>query len=281
MKFTTGQLIELAKEIGFQDAEVVEVDTDSDYNKDTALQTVDAARAKVLNPQFKTDMLKELTGQATRSTALEVTKRLKAMTGIDSSELKDLPWEEQLEKAVDYYKSTLSKDTEGLREEMKSMAEKHNEAIELSKKQIKETEDGWKSKWNSREIRSTLESVLKDAPILEGADRGVIAEDFQNHLVNKYHLSYDEAAKAVNLFTKDNPEMPAFNETKTATIQLIDEAKNFLTPRGLWQTDMRNKKPPTGGEEYKPANPGGVNTDVDPMAAQNAARASYMATVQP
>jgi hypothetical protein len=43
---------------------------------------------------------------------------------------------------------------------------------------------------------------------------------------------------------KSNPSMPVLNESKTAQKKVFDIAKDKAMNYGIWETDMRNEKPP-------------------------------------
>ncbi len=66
MKFTTEQAVELLRAAGVADAEIV-ADGDTDYAQDAALQALDGARSKILQPKWSMKrgrITTKLTGQS-------------------------------------------------------------------------------------------------------------------------------------------------------------------------------------------------------------------------
>lgn len=284
MKVTQTQLTALLSSIGLQDVELVEDDAQSTFNHDEALQAIDTSRLAIIEPKIQKKIYDETKSKVNAIMDDEIRKLVKRKTGIDNSKIKDLTaWEDVVEAAIEHTKGLAGKEKEDIQKEIDSLIEKHNKALAEAERKHKELESTWQNKWSDREITSVLTDQLKNAPILNGADRATLAQDLKRYLSDKYDLKYDEATKTVNLFMKDNPAMPVFNEAGTKKVTILDEAEAFLKPRGLWQTDMRNVKPdPNKGDSYRGS--GGTPPDIDdiadPIAKQNALREQYMAQLE-
>lgn len=274
MKFTQDQLIEAVKAVGVPVVEVVEAD--GDYTADAFLTAVDTAREPIIKtklvPDLEAEAFRKISGKLGDLLGVSLAKA----TGIPRSKFQDFETDEEKVKfALDSFKETYSKDTEGLRAELDTLVKKHNEALEKVKSENEAALKIANDKYIDRDIQSYLATSLKDAPLPDGADRNILGSDFKRHLQDKYNLTYDEATKAVQLFKKDNPAAPAMNAAGTGFVNLLDEAKDFFTPRGQWQTDMRRKNPGDAmqgqGNGYQPEGGQQGQQNADPLAAYNAA----------
>lgn len=245
-KLTQQQLLDLASALGLAGVEVVENESDSDFDRDAALSLIDGNRRKILEPQIR----EEVEGSAKVAAEGRVLGGIRAMlarnTGLSHSKLKEFPedkMEDAIKAAIQHKISQIEGNTEETTKKFEELMQAHNQALEA-----KETE--WNGKYSelndkyvTRDMLDVLRGKLKDAPLPEGLDKDIAAKDLMSHLREKYHLSYDEAQKAVALMDKANPAIPALNEAKNAQIDILAEAKNYFEPRSLWVTDMRGKNP--------------------------------------
>lgn len=257
MNFTQQQAIEALKVLGVQAAEIVDDESKSDFNMDTFLQTVDAKRAEILKPKWQQEIGDTAEKEAAGKLAGVLTARLAALTGMKRSDLDKIEkLSERVDAAIAYKNSLHEGDAQQVEAKIQELVGKHNQTIEELQGKYNQDIEGWKNKYVAKEIGQSIYGKLKDAPILDTADKLVASGDFQKHLADKFNLSYDEASGEVKLFSKANPAMPALNEAGTAPIDLLAEAKNYFTPRGLWQTNMKHKDPvaelaaKTGAQQY-------------------------------
>jgi hypothetical protein len=243
-KLTQAQLIALVSGLGLAGVEVVENEADSDFDQDAALSLVDGNRRKILEPQIKGEleegMRKEIEGRVNGSWR----SALNRATGITHSKIKDIESiDDMLKVAIGHKVSAIEGNTEETTKKFEELVKAHNDALEAKDKEWDTKYSELNGKYVKRDMLGVLRTHLKEAPLPESLDRDIASEDFLNHLQNKYHLSYDEAAKAVSLMDKTNPAIPALNEAKNAQIDILSEAKSYFEPRSLWVKDMRGKNP--------------------------------------
>lgn len=240
MKFTQTQAIELLKSIGVADAALVDEAGDSTYDKSQALTAIDASRKEVLKPLIVEDVREEIVTQIAGKQGGILEGLLTANFGISRKEFEGLSDKEKVSKAIEHYKSTLEKDkqeTSNRIDEILAASKEREEALvskyegELTKAQ---------QRYIDRDIKEFIANKLNEAPLPEGANRLLIANDLLTNLRDRYDLRYNEDAKHVELFVKGKPDMPAMNAAKNARIEILDEAKEYLEPRSLWMTDMRS-----------------------------------------
>lgn len=281
MKLTQAQLQTLMSSIGLEAVELVDDDAQSDFDQDKALQAIDNTRMAIIKPRVERDNYDRMRTDVSAIVAKEATKIIKQITGVDAEKIKGVEkWEDVLQIGLEHMKGLSGADKAELQNEIERMVQNHQKALQERDARLQDTEKQWREKWSAREIKNYLnENVVQKSPLSQGADRFVLTDDLYNYIQSNYHVSYDEGKKEVKLFRKDKPEVPAMNETETEFVKLNDIAKNFFTPRGLWQTDMRNQRPdPTAGEDYKPAESTRTfnRTDnVDPLEAFNKQREEF------
>jgi hypothetical protein len=242
MKLTQSQVVELLKHAGLADVEVVADEAAADYNQDDALKAIDNERSKILKPRIEQELSESVKSSEIGKMSGIINSALAKASGLKRADIEKLEkFEERIEAAFNHKSSQLEGDQKAIDNRIKELVDKHNADLEALKNDYDGQLTEAKNQYIDRDITSYIGDKLKDAPILDTADRSIAAQDFKRHLQEKYHLTYDEAEKAVRFYQKDNPQMPALNASGTAAIDVLGEAKTYFEPRGLWQKDMRHK----------------------------------------
>lgn len=271
MKLTQEQVLAALKAVGLADVEIVEAAADSDFAEDAFIDAIDNARGSILKPKYKEELESEAKKTIAGKTRYDIIKTVRDITGIERKTLEGIEdINEIIKLAVDHTKTLTEGGKDEVRKEIDEMLERHRTELEAKDHEWNTKYSELDTKYKDRDIVSFLKGKLKDAPLMQTADKDILAADFKKHLADKYHLSYDEAQAAVNLYKKDNPQMPALDGNKH--IDILKEAQDFFMPRGQWVTDMRHAKPDlTQGNEFKVSQPapnhtGDVNTLNDQMS---------------
>lgn len=243
-KLTQKELLDLASALGLAGVELVENETDSEFNLDTALSLVDGSRKPIIESQLRSGieeaMRKEIEGRVNGSWR----SALNRATGITHSKIKDIESiDDVLKLAIGHKVSSVEGNQEETTRKFEELVAAHNEAITKANQEWEGKYNSLNDKYIGRDMLSVIEGKMKDAPLPQKLDRKIAAEDFMGHLRNKYHLSYDEAQRAIALMDKGNPAVPALNETRTQAVDMMAEMKSFFEPRALWVTDMRHVNP--------------------------------------
>lgn len=242
MKLTQAQAIELLKSAGLVDAEVVENEADSTYNQDEALTAIDTTRSQILEPKFNEKMQDANWRNVSAKYGADVRKFLAKASGLSRSQLDKIEKDEDaISKAFEHYTQHVSGDANETKKRLDEIIEAHNKEKEDLIKQHTEQLTSEKNIRLDRYAQDYIADVLKDAPFPNKADRNILAKDYYNHLKNEYLTQYDEEGKKINLFDKNKPTFPAMNGNMP--VDLKEKAKEFFTPRGQWETDMRNVNP--------------------------------------
>lgn len=243
MKVTQSQLIELVQiAAGVQNVEVVEDESQSDYNQDTALQAIDSNREGIIRPRIEGTLRETIEKEVGGIHGGKLETWLTKNTGISRAAMKDKSDEEKVALAVKHLTSQLDGDKQATQAKIDEILAEHNQQLESIKGDYESKLTAANQKYISREIRDYMKAELKDFPFKSDVDRDVAVEDLHNALMSKYDLNFDEANKAVKLFTKDKPGIEALNAAQTNKITIKDEATAYFTPRGQIAKDMREER---------------------------------------
>lgn len=256
-KLTQKQLLDLAAAIGLEGVELVEDEAQSEFNLDTALSLVDGNRRNILEPMLRQELEPQIKTASDGKMLGAIRSMLVRTTGLSHSKLKEFSddkIEDMFKAAIQHKVSSVEGNAEETTKKFDELVQAHNEAMNKANQEWEGKYNELNTKYVSRDIKEALRGALKDAPLLQTADKDIAAGDFMKHLQDKYHLNFDEAKKMVALMDKSNPAIPALNEAKNAQIDILGEAKSFFEPRGLWVKDMRHVNPADamGGQGVNP-----------------------------
>lgn len=266
MKITQSQLLELLKVVGLKDVQLVEADEESEYDKDTALQAIDGSRKPIIAQQVLDEKEEELTKSITGMNGNILERQLVKQFGIAAKDLKGIEKnDEKIAFAIQQFMSKQSEEKQDVQAAIEEVRQALLAEHETKVAEIQTQLENANKKYIDRDVLEWVETSLKEAPISERADRKVIAKQFKNHLENQFALNYKEQDRLVELFDKTNPNKPALNSAKTGAPDVLELAKEFLTPLGIWETDMRGKPPVIpNGDPYKAP----TNNSPQPKTAQ-------------
>jgi hypothetical protein len=240
-KLTQKEAIQLLAAAGVQAVEIVE--EGSDFNLETSLSAIDAERSKIIRPQIETEITDKVKSDLMGRAAGSLRAIIKRNFQIDAKELEGLNDEEMIKKAVEKHDSKFSKDTEQLREELKAKDTVYAQRETALKAEKDTLESQWKEKYFDREIKDAILKDLENSPLPKGVNKPEISELLKKMAKDEVHLVINDKTGEIEPRTKDNIEMPVYNDTKTSTIKLADITQKNLKKLGLWETDMRNQNP--------------------------------------
>jgi len=236
-KYTQKQLTDLLSTLMGETVELVEADTDSDFNADAVLSAIDKARTPVIKSALHKDIHSELSRKINGSYRNNLSK----LTGIPVADLADLESEQMLSKSLDFMKASMSDDGKKWAEERANMLKSHED--EKSKITAELT-----TKYNELEGRLTRKQMLdiltnnhteaKGLP--EKANRALMAEGFLSYIESLGIPKISEDGKRIALYRKDAPEMQMLNESQNNVVFADDYIKPRYTELGLWNEDTRD-----------------------------------------
>lgn len=242
MKVTIEQALELLKVAGVQAVEVVEDSTQSTFDKDEALTLIDNSRSQVIKPKIEAELKGDITNTVMGKLHGSLNSVLAQNTGASRSEIDRITdISERVKFAIEHKAKQLEGSQVEIDNRFNEVINKHNQEVEALKGEYEAKVAEANNKYIQRDIQNYLATKLGDAPLPKETDRLIAANDFQKHLADKYHVSYDEAGKMVKLYDKQNPQTMALNDKGTNPVDIMSEAETYFKPRGLWHTDMRNK----------------------------------------
>lgn len=231
-KFTAKQLTDLLSKLTNQAVELVENDTDSDYDENVLLSAIDSSRTPIIKQLVKDD----IHGEALRKTNDAYRKSISSKFGVPLSELNGLESDAILEKAIDHYKSN-STDSD------KAQQKKIDEILKAHSDEVARINGDWEKKHNEvtgQLTRKSLIDVLAKAhknatglPVDMNKDKA--AEAFLSELERKGVLKLTQDGSDIEIYDRNDPTTRLLNQSKTANITVNDFLKGHYTELGLWK----------------------------------------------
>jgi len=186
-KLTTKQLTDLFSKLTNQSVELVENDTDSDYNEDTLLSAVDGTRTPIIRQLLKT----EIHGEASRKVNDAYRKSISSKFGVPLADLNGLESDAILEKAIEHYRLNTT-DTE------KSQQKKIDDLTEGNKKLIERAARVFKQNEELFEIWSRLWDA--DLPTDKDKEEGTSRFKHYHHLRHEVRMQMGEAGYCMRCY---------------------------------------------------------------------------------
>lgn len=256
MKVTQSQLIEFLQSLGVADVELVENDTDSDFDGDGVLGAIDSNREPILKARLHDSIYQEVATSISGKAGGTLRKSLRELTGMDRKALDSIQSDaDAIKAAIDFKVGTLTQSQEDVQAKIKELQEAHDGELQTKKGEWEKQYNDLNTKYTERDLRGHFRTLADAFPLPAKADKSELSGDFYQHMASKFALKYDPDAKKLEIFDKANPNLPAMANNRMLDIN--EEAKNYFGKRAAWETDMRNAElPPTNGKPYTPATQG-------------------------
>lgn len=279
MKLTQSQLIQLVQSAGLKGVEVVEDEAQSEFNLDDGLNAIDKSRKSIFEPQLEKDLTENLEKQISGKMLGTIRSMLSRASGLSNRKLEEAMQssgeiEDMVKTAFKHKESTMESAGEDVQKRVNELIEAHTKEKESLTQEFTQKITEAEQKYIDRDINEYLYSnVINKSPLPSTADKLLLTSDFKKHLRDKYNLSYNEAEKMLDLMDKGNAKMPALNGS--VKVDIMNEAQQYFSARGQWQTDNRNENPAKlmenakGTEDYKPV---AGKRSADPITKANNAR---------
>lgn len=279
MKLTQSQLIQLVQSAGLKSVEVVEDEAQSEFNLDDGLNAIDKSRKSIFEPQLEKDLTENLEKQISGKMLGTIRSMLSRASGLSNRKLEEAMQssgeiEDMVKTAFKHKESTMESAGEDVQKRVNELIEAHTKEKEALTQEFTQKITEAEQKYIDRDINEYLYSnVINKSPLPSTADKLLLTSDFKKHLRDKYNLSYNEAEKMLDLMDKGNAKMPALNGS--VKVDIMNEAQQYFSARGQWQTDNRNENPAKlmenakGTEDYKPV---AGKRSADPITKANNAR---------
>lgn len=240
MKCTPQEAISLLQEVGLT---VELVEEGSEYDKNSAIQAIDAKRSEFLAPQIIQEFKDSEINKIKAAQGGSLRSKLVRKTGISRSELDKIQNDEEaIEAAFAFKAASLEGDKEETNKRIDEILNTHKLEVEGIKKEYQSQLAQAEEKYISKEMKEYFTSILKDAPLPQDSDRSLLAELVMNHIKGKVDLKLDAESKQPIAYKKGTEER-LLNESRTAVYDFMPDVKSFLEPMGLWQKDTRGLNP--------------------------------------
>ena len=231
-KVTQQQLIDLLSKLTSQAVELVENETDSEFNEDGFLQSIDKSRS----PIIKQLLQKDIHGEAMRKTNDAYRKSVSAKFGVPLADLAGLESDEILEKGLQHYR-------ENTQDSGKQQQTKIDEMLAAHKNEVARINSEWEQKHNEVTGQLTKKSMLdvlaryhKDAKGLPvDMNRDKAAEMFLTQLEKIGIAKLNVDGNDIEIYDRNDPSTRVLNQAKTATLGVSDLLKSHYSDLGLWK----------------------------------------------
>lgn len=255
MKFTPKTAVTFLKQLGIQDAELVEDDEASTYDESAAFAAVDANRSVVLKPKITEEVHQTLKGKVGGLLRAELSKA----TGLSRKTFEEIEGDaEAIQTALKLREEKYSGDSKAMRDELDGIGAKHSQALEEREQEFNKRLKELTDRYNAKNIQEFLTEKLGSKALPDNANRKEIAKLAYNALSNEIDFSFDENENKVIALQKGT-QNGALNKAKTQAYDWDEALESFLTPLGLIRKDMRDVNPMEAmqkqlgqGGEYKP-----------------------------
>lgn len=266
-KLTQEQLNQLLQAAGVEAVEIVNDPAQADdFELDTLLATIDQSRSKILRPRIEQELQETVDKKSQGKTNGILLTALIRNYGANRKELEAMTPEEMVRFCIEKHNETLSKDGQGLRDEMSKMANDHAQELEKIKESHKQDIVAQKDKYNARNIHSHYLKTISAKARIDGDD-DIRAEGFGAYVTKRAHVVYDEEKDAIRLFQIDNPELPLQNEKRTQDITLDMLEDEYASKQGYRVKDNRHVNPNNIMKQQPPNSPSVPSGDLskDPV----------------
>lgn len=240
MKLTKANVEALLKNLGIQDAQIVD-DEGDEFNEENIINSIFTPKETVFRQKWETEVLPErLKAEAGKFGGLLKGNIKKLSNGsIKEKDMEGKTDAEVLQLFAEHLQKDKDLSTEEIRTQLKSVTESHAEEIE----KIKQEYDGKLSEQSQKFDEINMEAYYTDLvnglPLM-GDDVKVKADTLRNAINAKYKPVWDAEKKAVELRERDNPDKLAIAGDK-----IIDPksfAQDYFKGLGMVKTDMSKEK---------------------------------------
>lgn len=271
-KLTTAQLTEFLQSIGLNDVQLVEDDTQADYNADSLLQAVDSSRRGIIEPQVIQSQKQSLYAQMKAAVEKDNIKFLSELSGLDKKNFDGKSHDEAVKAAIEHIKSNTASDADAQKKIDEILASHAAEKQRLESEYTSKYSE-LEGKYTKREILNHIVKAHKEAKGLPtNANIEKLAELFYEAKKSDVVMRINENGELA-LYDPKSPDTVMLNSTKTAHVGLKDLIQPHYEALGIWATDTRDVNAVTAAKN------GGNNA---PAAAAPAAPAmpAYSADMQ-
>lgn len=243
MKITKANLERLHKALGLQDVQVVDDEKEADeFNEESIINNFLQPKEQIFRQKWESEVLPEkLKAEAGKFGGILKNNIKKLSNGnIKASDLEGKTDEESLQIFVEFLQKDKDTSTDGLRQQIKELAESNSAEIEklrgdyegkLSQKD-KETNDIF--------IENYLGELVGTIPLI-GDDNKAKISVLKNAIESKYSPVWNREKKDLELREKENPERFAMLDQNTI-LNTKSFAENMFKGLGMIKTDMSKEK---------------------------------------
>lgn len=240
-KLTTSQVIDLLKQIGVQDVDIVADDaaTDNPFEMTDFLTAIDSSRKPIIEQSVLSEHNKKIYDTVTLKVNTAMRDKVARITGTPAAELKDKTADELTEVLSTHYAKTSTASPDAINAKMQEMMQAWAAEKETL---IKTGDDKYNQLLNQYQTKEKMDLLVDIYKTSKGIDpkanHRLLAEDFLEKLEREAIVKIGEDKK-IALYDKNNPEIRLTNTSNTGFETIESRMKSFHAPRMQWNEDTR------------------------------------------
>lgn len=252
--------------------EVVEDDTDSDFNSDEALRIIDEGREPIIKERVKDKMHQELRGRYSGS----LIRQLIRQAGVTEADLKDAGGDEEaIKKALSLYSARITNGASDSQKVIEELTSRHSAELDAVKAELNGVITDLRGKYNRKEMLGVIVNELEGANIRSGVDKQRLAKLVLDEVSSLTDLSYEEEGAKIN-FYKKGTTAPALNKSGNALFSLKEAIPDIIKPFGVVADTTAHINPKTAMEGFSGSMAGAEPVTLGSLDAINKAVAAAM-----
>lgn len=243
MKITKANLERLHKALGLQDVQVVDDEKEADeFNEETIINNFLQPKEQIFRQKWDSEVLPEkLKAEAGKFGGILRNNIKKLSNGnIKASDLEGKTDEESLQIFVEFLQKDKDTSTEGLRQQIKELAESNSAEMEKLKGDYEGKLSQKDKETNDIFIENYLGELVGQIPLI-GEDNKAKISVLKNAIESQYSPVWNREKKDLELREKENPERFAMLDQNTI-LNTRSFAENMFKGLGMIKSDMSKEK---------------------------------------
>ncbi|MFC7347309.1 hypothetical protein ACFQO9_11330 [Chryseobacterium zhengzhouense] len=243
MKITKANLEKLHKALGLQDVQVVDDEKEADeFNEETIINNFLQPKEQIFRQKWDSEVLPEkLKAEAGKFGGILKNNIKKLSNGnIKASDLEGKTDEESLQIFVEFLQKDKDTSTDGLRQQIKELAESNSAELEKLKNDYEGKLSQKDKETNDIFIENYLGDLVGQIPLI-GDDNKAKISVLKNAIESQYSPVWNREKKDLELREKENPERFAMLDQNTI-LNTKSFAENMFKGLGMIKTDMSNER---------------------------------------
>lgn len=241
-KATADQLRRYLKELTGVSVEVVEDDSETNFDEKAIYDAVDKNRMAILRPKIEEEVRSEVSGIFGN----RLRKALKKHCGLSGKSLEEIKDDEEaIAAAFKDYEAKWSGDAKEMNKKLEEIAALKDKEREELRIQLESQVGEWQKKYKSRDIIDHVKAHMNKIKLPDGADRDYLSKQFYREIADRHDVDLieDDGTRKV-VVLKKGTKHTAMNNAGTNAFDWDEAVLDFVKPiYGASINDNRTDNP--------------------------------------